>query len=376
MSTRILVIFTGGTIGSAVKDGYISPDSERRYHLIEEYRKISPYTLIYSGIDVQCSSDTDRHILQIDTIEPYRILSENMNGEYLNRLIDCIRTYLPSESGNNTFSNGDFPAYDGIIITHGTDTLQYTSAALGYVFANADIPIVLVSSNYILDDERANGLDNFYYAAEFISGHHGTGVFVSYRNGESTQLVHTATRVLPHMPYDDLLYSAGGICYGEFTGTNFLKTEQENTACPSDTAQQQSYTPLRHEYADIRLSAESPVLYIRPLPGQRYPSIQNKIKAILLDSYHSGTINTADTGIREFMREVCAMHIPVFLTGAENRTGYDSTRVYEELHIHVLPKASPIAMYMKLWLLCSSNSATNDSIISKMYMPCAKDFLQ
>ena len=50
--------------------------------------------------------------------------------------------------------------YDGIIITHGTDTLQYTSAMLGYMFDDVSIPIVLVSSNYVLEDKRANGLIN------------------------------------------------------------------------------------------------------------------------------------------------------------------------------------------------------------------------
>ena len=71
MSKRILVIFTGGTIGSAVKDGYISPDGEKGYRLIEEYRRISPYSLIYSGIETRREKYTDNHTLQIDTIEPY-----------------------------------------------------------------------------------------------------------------------------------------------------------------------------------------------------------------------------------------------------------------------------------------------------------------
>ena len=52
-------------------------------------------------------------------------------------------------------------AYDGVIITHGTDTLQYTAAFTGYIMAGAQIPIVLVSANYVLEDVRSNGVDNF-----------------------------------------------------------------------------------------------------------------------------------------------------------------------------------------------------------------------
>ena len=35
---KILVIFTGGTIGSEVKDGWISPDSSAKYELIANYK--------------------------------------------------------------------------------------------------------------------------------------------------------------------------------------------------------------------------------------------------------------------------------------------------------------------------------------------------
>ena len=416
MSKRILVIFTGGTIGSAVKDGYISPDGEKGYRLIEEYRRISPYSLIYSGIDTRREEDTDNRTLQIDTIEPYRILSENMNGDYINQLIDCVRTYVTapddsiditdttsetaSSATSTTMANSTHPHfdYDGIIITHGTDTLQYTSAALGYAFADADIPIVMVSSNYILDDARANGLDNFYYAVEFITGQHGNGVFISYRNGDSTQLVHQATRALPHLPYDDMLYSVGYKCYGEFTGTAFSLTVQDSASKNADTpctnvsgeiskTTQEATAPETTTqapalpYSSTHLSPDAPLLYIRPMPGLSYPTIDIHIKAILLDSYHSGTINTADRAIYDFMDEAKSREIPVFLTGAENRTGYESTKVYTDLGIHVLPQASPIAMYMKLWFICSRNNSDNNTetnktdIIQEMYTPYAQDFI-
>ena len=38
---KILVVFTGGTIGSSVSDGWISPDDSMKYRLISEFRKNS-----------------------------------------------------------------------------------------------------------------------------------------------------------------------------------------------------------------------------------------------------------------------------------------------------------------------------------------------
>ena len=79
-----------------------------------------------------------------------------MDGSHLNLLISCIREQLTKD-------------IDGIIVTHGTDTLPFTAAALGMCFAYAKVPILLVSSNYILDDPRANGLTNFTAAVDYIT---------------------------------------------------------------------------------------------------------------------------------------------------------------------------------------------------------------
>jgi len=75
--------------------------------------------------------------------------------------------------------------YDGIIITHGTDTLAYTAAALSFYFNAIKIPILLVSSDYPLDDSKANGLDNFMCAVEFIRQKCGQ-VFLSLTEINST----------------------------------------------------------------------------------------------------------------------------------------------------------------------------------------------
>ena len=39
------VIFTGGTIGSSISDGYISTDSEMRYMLLKMYKESCGRTL-------------------------------------------------------------------------------------------------------------------------------------------------------------------------------------------------------------------------------------------------------------------------------------------------------------------------------------------
>ena len=99
---KILTVFTGGTIGSTKSDGVISPDSENSYKLFEMYSK------------------KDKKV-EFTAVQPLNILSENMNGKFLTQLYKCISSY-------------DLSEFDGVIVAHGTDTLQYTAAYLSYAF--------------------------------------------------------------------------------------------------------------------------------------------------------------------------------------------------------------------------------------------------
>ena len=315
---NIFVIFTGGTISSSENDGYIGPNEENNYRLINEYRKRNPE---------KCDG------ISFSTAKPYYILSENLTGKHINLLADCIDEAVSSDT------------CDGIIITHGTDTLQYTAAGLSYIYSDINIPIVLVSSNYILDDSRANGYDNFSEAIDFIMTCHKTakknhsGIYVSYKNENEPAVIHYGAKLLAHMSYSDKIYSVDNL-----------------------TAYSDSEEPYKISKADVefifgdkpRFSEHSPITFIRPYPGETYSLVPEYVQAILLDTYHSGTLCTDSSELRSMLFDAKSRNIPVFLTGAEKRTGYESTKVYDELKINVLPKASPIAMYMKLWLLAST----------------------
>jgi L-asparaginase len=64
----------------------------------------------------------------------------------------------------------NYDLYDGFVITHGTDTMAYCSAALSYFIQNNKKPIVITGSQksiYLRDtDARANLYDAFVFAAD------------------------------------------------------------------------------------------------------------------------------------------------------------------------------------------------------------------
>lgn len=63
-----------------------------------------------------------------------------------------------------------YEEYDGFIITHGTDTMAYTAAALSYLIQNSPKPIVLTGAQRPISlndtDARSNLRDSFLYACE------------------------------------------------------------------------------------------------------------------------------------------------------------------------------------------------------------------
>ena len=69
---KILVVFTGGTIGSCYNGNVISTDSSTRYKLIEMYKQRGGKA-------------------EFDTISPYTLLSENLSGEHFSLLYNAIK---------------------------------------------------------------------------------------------------------------------------------------------------------------------------------------------------------------------------------------------------------------------------------------------
>ena len=69
---KILVMFTGGTIASTLSAGIIDTDNNKPYELIEKYKVIDDS-------------------ITFETSEPYFILSENLSGERITKLVKSVK---------------------------------------------------------------------------------------------------------------------------------------------------------------------------------------------------------------------------------------------------------------------------------------------
>lgn len=300
---KILVLFTGGTIGSTKENNIISPNRKSKRVLIQNYKN-------------------DDGIL-FDEMQPYFALSENNSGKTVSLLIHSV-----SENINR---------YDGIIITHGTDTIQYSAAALSFALGSNTVPVVFVSANYPLEDERSNGNDNFKGAVDFMKTQSGKGVFVCYKNSDQILYIHRGSRLLAHNEFDDNLFSIKNQYFGIMKNGKFIPNEKY-------TAKADEIKP----FGNIELNTHSDIKTVFAKVGEDYKGNVNN--TFLLKTYHSGTLPTSNQNFQKF-----AKNNNIFISGFDRKTVYESAAVYQDLGFNILPVSAFISSYMKLWLAKSLN---------------------
>ncbi|MBZ5753465.1 asparaginase [Metabacillus rhizolycopersici] len=137
---RILLLATGGTIASVQgKDG-LTPgitDKDLVGYLPENNEELLLHSINLMNLD-----------------------STNMQPEYW---LEIARTIY-----------NKYDQYDGFVITHGTDTLGYTSAALSYILQSLAKPVIITGSMVPIDfdgtDAKKNMVDAIRFACENVCG--------------------------------------------------------------------------------------------------------------------------------------------------------------------------------------------------------------
>ncbi len=74
---------------------------------------------------------------------------------------------------------------DGIIVTHGTDTMHYTSAALAFMLQNLPVPVIFVGAQRSSDRGSTDAAQNLLSAAYFIANSDFSGVAICLHENTS-----------------------------------------------------------------------------------------------------------------------------------------------------------------------------------------------
>lgn len=137
---RILLIGTGGTIASAVTDSGLAPELTTS-QLLEHLPEV-------------CD------ICQVECMQLLNLDSTNVGPSHWKLMSQCIRRH--------------YDDYDGFVLTHGTDTMAYTAAALSYLIQQSPKPIVLTGAQkpmgFDSTDSKVNLTDALCCATEDVPG--------------------------------------------------------------------------------------------------------------------------------------------------------------------------------------------------------------
>lgn len=145
---KILMITTGGTIASIPSNNGLIP-------------KIS-------GKDIISLMPELKNICTIDTLELLNIDSSNISKKHYILMLDTLEK--------------KYDNYDGFVITHGTDTMAYSSSMLACAIDNLSKPVVFTGSQLPLKAKATDAYRNLYDA--FLAASDNVyGVFLAF-NGD------------------------------------------------------------------------------------------------------------------------------------------------------------------------------------------------
>lgn len=132
---HLLLIATGGTIASVKTENGLSPATD-------------PGQLLSYIPEAE-------EFCRVDVKELFNIDSTNIQPEHWLKIVEEIQH--------------SYEKYDGFVITHGTDTMAYTAAALSYLIQNSGKAIVITGSQKpmvsVVTDAKKNLMDSLRFAA-------------------------------------------------------------------------------------------------------------------------------------------------------------------------------------------------------------------
>ena len=318
---KVLVVGTGGTIASRVdyRTGAVRPaaTAAELYSLVPELSEIAK-------------------------VEPevlFEVFSENMTPAHWTKLA-------------NRAAKAAGQGFDGVVITHGTDTLGYTAAALSFALAGIPIPVIIVGSQRSSDRPSSDAPMNLVAAARVAAAGPFAGVYVAMHLDESEDKVafHRGTRVRKNHTSRRDAFESVGVPLAAVCGRSGLEFVSEGLP-----ARGGSFRPRS------RFDARALLLKFHPsMPaGMIRAARRTGAKAIVIEGTGLGHVSKevaaelgkfVKAGGLAFMTSQC-------VNGRVDLNVYDTGRDLLHLGVHPLEDMLPETALAKLmWALGNSGS--------------------
>lgn len=249
MQRKILLIYTGGTIGmiNDPESGVLKPFD---------------FTLIMDEIPelkrLDCQIEAKSFSDPID--------SSNMTPDTWVKLVKIIEE--------------NYASFDGFVILHGTDTMAFTASAVSYMIENLKKPVVFTGSQLPIGIIRTDGKENLITALEIASAYENDEPVVPevsvyfeyklYRGNRTTKLSANHFNAFESFNYPNLAEAGIAITYNK-----------------------DDILPLPSEKTVFRYGIENDIFILKLYPGISKKLVHHffnapEIKGVVLETFGAG----------------------------------------------------------------------------------------
>ena len=294
-SKNILILATGGTIVCADTDNGLLP----HYSVEDVLERVLPVHKHHSI--------SGEMVMNID--------SSNMTPKYWLTIAQAIEA--------------NYKEYDGFVITHGTDTMAYTAAALTYLLEKLGKPVVITGSQYSMMDSETDAIQNLNDAIHFAC-EELIGVFIAFDGKliNGTRAIKTKTK--SYDAFKSVNYPLvaeikhNRISYNQSVCTHFIKRQ-------SDSENRQTSLSLASEI-------EEKIFVLKLFPGLDpaiFDYLQDNMKGVIIESYGIGGVSSEILDIASKVHQLTDAGIAIVLTTQCLQEGVN-------LHIYKVGRSMPL----------------------------------
>lgn len=275
LKKRILILATGGTI-VCTDDG----QGLRPHYTVDDL-------LGHIGQAIADRDITGRTLMNID--------SSNMTPARWLTIARAVRE--------------EYQRFDGFVITHGTDTMAYTAAALAYLLVGLNKPVVMTGAQYSMVDRKTDAVQNLHDAL-LLAGEALAGVFVVFDGKviNGTRAMKTKTQ-----------------SYDAFDSVNYpLVAEIKHNRIRYDLRIARTFKripgqmlPAGDTVAPLIDALDERILVLKVFPGLTpgiFDYIRDNFRAVVIESYGTGGIATEQLDLASKVAELADAGLVVVVT--------------------------------------------------------------
>ena len=313
MIKKILLIYTGGTIGMIKKANTLSPFN------FDELQNAFP--------ELKDCGSALSHITISNPID-----SSNMNIDYWIKLANCIHE--------------NYNKFDGFVILHGSDTMAYTASMLSFMLENINKAVILTGSQLPMGIKRTDAKENLITSIEIAASNIIKEVCVYFE-----YQLYRGNRVV----------KINADNFDAFQSPNYPILAQAGVKIKY---KKQYLLHISTSKFNINNSLSDDVCILKLFPSIKQEVVQailNSASGIILETFGSGNATTQDWFISELKKAIkkgkIIINISQCLSGSVNQGHYQTSENLEKIGVVSGHDMTTEAALTKLMFLLGTKSS-------------------